>query len=58
MPIHADLSQYTLIDHSRWDRLSDILPSLLLKRSFRDFVLAHFDASDAAPMPIFYRLAI
>jgi hypothetical protein len=57
MPMHADLSQYTLIDHARWDRLSDILPSLLLERSFRDFVLAQFDASDAAPMPIFYRLA-
>jgi hypothetical protein len=56
MPTHADLSQYTLIEHSRWDRLRDILPSLF-KRSFRDFVLAQFDADDAAPMPILYRLA-
>jgi len=57
MPTHADLSQYTLIDHSRWDRLSDILPSLIFKRSFRDVVLAQFDADDAAPMPILYQLA-
>jgi hypothetical protein len=57
VPAHPDLSQYPLIDHSRWDRLRDILPSLLFKRSFRDFVLAQFDASDAAPMPILYRLA-
>jgi hypothetical protein len=39
------------------DRLADVLPSLVLKRSFRDFVLAHFDANDTAPMPILYRLA-
>jgi hypothetical protein len=57
MPAHPELSQYPLIDHSRWDRLRDILPSLLFKRSFRDFVLAQFDAGDTAPMPILYRLA-
>jgi hypothetical protein len=56
-PIKPDLSQYTLINHCRWDRLRDVLPSLLFKRSFRDFVLAHFDANDTAPMPILYRLA-
>jgi hypothetical protein len=56
MPARPDLSQYALIDHSRWDHLRDILPSFF-KRSFRDFVLAQFDADDAAPMPILYRLA-
>jgi hypothetical protein len=56
-PTDPDLSQYTLINHCRWDRLSDILPSLVFKRSFRDFVLAHFDANDTAPMPILYKLA-
>ena len=56
-PTKPDLSQYTLINHCRWDRLSDILPSLLFKRSFREFVLAHFDANDIAPMPILYKLA-
>ena len=57
MPTRADRSEYTLIDHCRWDRLSDVLPSLIFKRSFRDFVLAQFDANDAAPMPILYKLA-
>jgi hypothetical protein len=57
MPARADLSEYTLINHCRWDRLGDVLPSLIFKRSFRDFVLAHFDANDTAPMPILYRLA-
>ena len=56
-PTQPDLSQYTLINHCRWDRLSDVLPALVFKRSFRDFVLAHFDANDTAPMPILYRLA-
>ena len=57
MPARADLSEYTLINHCRWDRLGDVLPALVFKRSFRDFVLAHFDANDAGPMPILYRLA-
>ena len=56
-PIDPDLSQYTLINHCRWDGLTDVLPSLVFKRSFRDFVLAHFDANDTAPMPILYKLA-
>lgn len=57
MPTQADLSEYTLINHCRWDRLRDVLPSLIFKRSFREFVLAHFDANDTAPMPILYKLA-
>jgi hypothetical protein len=57
MPTQADLSEYTLINHCRWDGLRDVLPSLVFKRSFRDFVLAHFDANDTAPMPILYKLA-
>jgi hypothetical protein len=57
MPTRADRSEYTLINHCRWDRLSDVLPSLIFKRSFPDFVLAHFDANDTAPMPILYKLA-
>ena len=57
MPTQADLSEYTLINHCRWDALMDVLPSLVFKRSFRDFVLAHFDANDTAPMPILYKLA-
>lgn len=56
-PSRSDLSQYTLINHCRWDRLRDVLPALIFKRSFRDFVLAHFDANDIAPMPILYKLA-
>jgi hypothetical protein len=56
-PAQADLSEYTLIDHCRWDRLRDVLPALLFKRSFRDAVLERFDANDTGAMPILYRLA-
>jgi hypothetical protein len=55
-PAQADLSEYTLIDHARWDRLRDLLPALF-KRSFRDSVLERFDTNDTGPMPILYRLA-
>jgi hypothetical protein len=48
---------YSIINHCRWDRLRDVLPSLLFKRSFRNYVLAHFDANDTAAMPILYHLS-
>ncbi|HZO46206.1 MAG TPA: hypothetical protein VFB68_09960, partial [Xanthobacteraceae bacterium] len=56
-PIEPDLSQYTLINHCRWESVAQVLPALVFKRSFRNFVLAHFDANDTAPMPILYKLA-
>lgn len=48
---------YSIINHCRWDRLRDILPDLLLKASFREYVLRYFEANRTAPMPILYRLA-
>jgi hypothetical protein len=55
-PLRSDDSEYTLINHCRWDHLRNVLPSLIFKRSFHDYVLAHFDANDTAPMPILYGL--
>jgi hypothetical protein len=57
LPSRADEAGYTLINHCRWPRLRDVLPSLLFKRSFRRYVLEHFEANDTAPIPILYRLA-
>lgn len=57
LPAPGAETSYTLINHCRWDRLSDVLPSLLFKPSFRNYVLAHFEANSTAPMPILYRLA-
>ena len=57
LPTNGTPSEYTLINHCRWNRLRDVLPSLIFKRSFRTYVLAHFDLNDTAPMPVLYRLA-
>jgi hypothetical protein len=57
LPERPSEAGYTIINHCRWDRLRDVLPSLLFKRSFRHYVLAHFEANDTAPMPILYKLA-
>jgi hypothetical protein len=56
-PVDSAATTYSVINHCRWDRWRDILPALVLKRSFEDYVLAHFEARDTAPMPILYRLA-
>ena len=50
-------TDYTIINHARWDRLRDIVPALLIKSSFRDYVLRYFEANQTAAMPILYRLA-
>lgn len=57
LPDAGQQQDYTIINHCRWDRLGDILPSLLFKKSFRSFVLANFEANRTAPIPILYRLA-
>ncbi|QUR67365.1 hypothetical protein [Mycobacterium spongiae] len=50
-------TDYTVINHCRWDRLRDILPSLIFKPSFRRYVLAHFEANNTGAMPMLYHLA-
>lgn len=57
LPTDSSESEYSLVNHCRWDRLQDIIPSLLFKRSFRSYVLGNFEANNTAAGPIFYRLA-
>ena len=57
LPREGETSDYNIVNHCRWDRLRDVLPSLLFKRSFRDYVLANFVANRVAAMPILYRMA-
>ncbi len=57
LPLEDENSQYTIINHCRWDHLRDFFPSLLFKRSFRDYVEANFEANNTAPIPVLYRLA-
>jgi hypothetical protein len=56
-PIAQEGARYTLVNHARWNRLADILPSLLFKPSFPRYVLKHFEVNRTAAMPILYRLA-
>ena len=56
-PLTQQGAQYTVINHARWNRLTDVLPSLLFKPSFPRYVLKHFEVNRTAAMPILYRLA-
>ncbi|MEM7335581.1 MAG: hypothetical protein AAF490_26120 [Chloroflexota bacterium] len=57
LPQQTAESDYTIVNHCRWDRLTDILPSILFKPTFRSYVLGNFEANRSAPIPILYRLA-
>lgn len=57
LPDDATQVPYTIINHCRWDRLRDILPSLLFNRSFKPFVLDNFEQNNTAAIPILYKLA-
>ncbi|MGH8473153.1 MAG: hypothetical protein ACREVJ_12010, partial [Gammaproteobacteria bacterium] len=57
LPRDGERTDYRIINHCRWDRLRDVLPSLLFKRSFRNYVLANFEANKVAAMPILYRIS-
>jgi len=57
LPKDGEKSQYNIINHCRWDKMSDILPSLIFKPSFHRYVLDNFIANHVAPMAILYRLA-
>jgi hypothetical protein len=56
LPDHTSEPRYRLVNHARWDRLRDVLPSLLFKRSFHTYVLEHFRVNGVAAMPVLYRL--
>jgi hypothetical protein len=57
LPDNTSEPSYKLVNHARWDRLRDVMPSLIFKRSFRTYVLKHFSANGVAAMPVLYRLA-
>ena len=55
-PVDTDAVPYRLVNHCRWDHLRDVLPSLIFKRSFHNFVLRVFADNKVIPRPILYRL--
>ncbi|GJM05229.1 MAG: hypothetical protein DHS20C09_12200 [marine bacterium B5-7] len=54
-PVEAG-SQYNLINHCRWDKLIDVLPSLIFKPGLNNFVLKNFTVNNIVAMPILYKL--
>ena len=57
LPDASSEPSYKLVNHARWDRLWNVLPALIFKRSFHTYVLRHFSANGVAAMPVLYRLA-
>lgn len=57
LPTDQRTSKYTIINHCRWDKMTDILPSLIFKKSFRSYVLDNFYANNVAAMPVLYKIA-
>lgn len=56
LPQDSSEPRFRLVNHARWDRLRDVLPALIFKRTFRTYVLAHFTANGVAAQPGLYRL--
>ena len=56
LPKNPEESQYKVINHCRWNSLLDILPSLIIKRSFKEYVLDNFYKNNVGAMPILYKL--
>ena len=53
----AGIGPFSVINHCRWNRIWDVLPSLVFKKSFKTYVLDNFAANNVAANPVLYRLA-
>lgn len=56
LPTQPESSKYTIINHCRWNKMSDILPSLIFKNSFHSYVLENFYVNKVAAMPVLYKI--
>lgn len=57
LPSEPGHSKYSIINHCRWNKMRDVLPSLIFKKSFRSYVLNNFYNNNVAAMPVLYKLA-
>jgi len=57
LPENPGQSDYKIINHCRWDSFSNILPSLIFKKTFETYVLGNFYENNVAAIPILYKLA-
>ncbi|MDT5020937.1 MAG: hypothetical protein QOI33_1461 [Mycobacterium sp.] len=56
-PLDGERVDYGIINHASWPHWRTFLPQLMLRPSFRRFVLATFETNGIAAQPILYRLA-
>jgi hypothetical protein len=54
-PLPGEPDEYGIINHASWPHFRTFLPHLLLRPSFRSFVLTTFAANGVAAQPILYR---
>jgi len=54
-PLAGEADDYGIVNHASWPRFTTFLPSLVLRPSFRRYVLANFAANGIAAQPILYR---
>jgi hypothetical protein len=54
-PLAGEPSDYGIINHASWPNFRTFLPHLVLRPSFRRFVLATFAANDVAAQPLLFR---
>ena len=58
LPSEKEHTDFSIINHCRWDKYMDILPSLIFKGSFRKYVLDNFYANNVGAQPILYRIIL
>lgn len=58
LPSERETTPFSIINHCRWDKYMDILPSLIFKRSFHKYVLDNFYANNVGAQPILYRVIL
>jgi hypothetical protein len=56
-PLDGERTEYGIINHASWPHWRTFLPQLILRPSFRRFVLGTFAANNIAAQPILYRVA-
>jgi hypothetical protein len=57
LPRKGERTDYAIVNHCRWDHLWNFVPSIVFKRSFRNYLLANFTANNVSPRAVIYRLA-
>ena len=56
MPVDNNDSDFGVINHCRWNKLSDFMPKIMFKKSMRKYVVENFDANQIASMPMMYKV--